>query len=216
MFVTLEGVDGAGKSTQARLLADALGPETVLLREPGGTAVGERLRDLLKDGSLELTPRAELLLFCAARAELVERVIRPALEAGRDVVCDRYVDSTVAYQGAARGLDRTLIERLNDAAVAGCMPDRTVLLRIAPEAAADRAEGRGGPRASDRFEGEGEAFHARIADAFDRMAAAEPERFVVVDGSGSVEQVYARIAAGLGVEGAASGERRAAGGGRRG
>lgn len=216
MFVTLEGVDGAGKSTQARLLADALGPETVLLREPGGTAVGERLRDLLKDGSLELTPRAELLLFCAARAELVERVIRPALEAGRDVVCDRYVDSTVAYQGAARGLDRTLIERLNDAAVAGCMPDRTVLLRIAPEAAADRAEGRGGPRASDRFEREGEAFHARIADAFDRMAAAEPERFVVVDGSGSVEQVHARIAAGLGVEGAASGERRAAGGGRRG
>ena len=118
MFVTLEGVDGAGKSTQARLLAEALGPDTVLLREPGGTPVGERLRDLLKDGSIELTPRAELLLFCAARAELVERVIRPALDAGRDVVCDRFVDSTVAYQGGARGVDATVVGALNEVAIA--------------------------------------------------------------------------------------------------
>ena len=105
MFVTLEGVDGAGKSTQAKLLAEALGPDTLLLREPGGTPAGERLRDLLKDASVELTPRAELMLFCAARAELVERVIVPAIDDGRDVVCDRFVDSTVAYQGGARGID---------------------------------------------------------------------------------------------------------------
>jgi dTMP kinase len=198
LFVTLEGVDGAGKSTQARLLAEALGPDTLLLREPGGTPAGERLRELLKDGSLELTPRAELLLFCAARAELVERVIRPALAAGRDVVCDRFVDSTTAYQGAARGLDPELVARLNEAAVAGCMPDRTVLLRIGLADAAGRAEDRGGPRASDRFEREDEEFHARIAAAFDEIAAADPERVAVVDGDGTVEEVHARVVEALG------------------
>jgi dTMP kinase len=198
LFVTLEGVDGAGKSTQARLLAEALGPDTLLLREPGGTPAGERLRELLKDGSLELTPRAELLLFCAARAELVERVIRPALAAGRDVVCDRFVDSTTAYQGAARGLDPGLVARLNEAAVAGCMPDRTVLLRIGLADAAGRAEDRGGPRASDRFEREDEEFHARIAAAFDEIAAADPERVAVVDGDGTVEEVHARVVEALG------------------
>ena len=210
MFVTLEGVDGAGKSTQARLLAEALGPETLLLREPGGTPVGERLRELLKDGSLELTPRAELLLFCAARAELVERVIRPALDAGNDVVCDRFVDSTVAYQGAARGLDRELIAGLNEAAVAGCTPDRTVLLRVGPAEATGRAEERGGGRASDRFEREGADFQARIAAAFDEIAAAEQERVVAVDGSGSVEEVHARVVAAIGMEHAESSEQQAA------
>ena len=197
MFVTLEGVDGAGKSTQARLLAEALGPETLLLREPGGTAAGERLRELLKDASAELTPRAELMLFCAARAELVERVIGPALEAGRSVVCDRFVDSTVAYQGDARGLDLGLIETLNAAAVAGRMPDRTVLLRLDPSLAAERAQGRCEAPISDRFESQGVAFQERIAAAFDRIAAAEPERFVVVDAAGSVAEVEARVRAAL-------------------
>jgi len=198
VFVTLEGIDGAGKSTQARLLADALGPETLLLREPGGTDVGERLRELLKDGTLELSPRAELLLFCAARAELVERVIRPALEAGRDVVCDRFVDSTMAYQGGARGLDPELVENLNAAAVAGCMPERTVLLGVAVGEAVDRAEGRGGPRASDRFERQGPVFQERVAEAFARIAASQPERIAIVDAAGSVEEVHARVMAAVG------------------
>ncbi len=202
MFVTLEGVDGAGKSTQARLLADALGPDTVLLREPGGTPVGERLRELLKDAAVELTPRAELLLFCAARAELVERVIRPALEAGRDVVCDRFVDSTVAYQGGARGIDPAVVAALNEVAIAGCQPDRTVYLRLDPALALDRAGDRlGASGSTDRFEREGVGFQAEIAAAFERIASAEPTRFVTVDAEGGVEEVHARVLAAAGVSG---------------
>lgn len=194
MFITLEGIDGAGKSTQAQLLAAALGPETLLLREPGGTPVGERLRDLLKNASIELTPRAELLLFCAARAELVERVIRPALDDGRDVVCDRFVDSTVAYQGWARGIDAELVRELNRAAVAGCMPDRTVYLRLDPADASARTDDRGdAARSGDRFEREGASFHLEIAAAFEAIASAEPERVVAVDANGSVDEVHARI-----------------------
>jgi len=199
VFVTLEGIDGAGKSTQADLLARALGPETLLLREPGGTEVGERLRAILKDGALELTPRAELLLFCAARAELVERVIAPALAAGRDVVCDRFVDSTVAYQGGARGLDSKLVETLNATAIAGCMPDRTVLLRADPGRAFARAGGRGEGVSSDRFEREGLAFQEGLAAAFDRIAAAEPERIVPVEAEGNVDEVHERVLAALGL-----------------
>ena len=214
MFVTLEGVDGAGKSTQARLLAEALGPETVLLREPGGTVAGERLRDLLKDASVELTPRAELMLFCAARAELVDQVIVPSLAAGRDVVCDRFVDSTAAYQGGARGIDPGLVATLNAAAVRGCMPDRTVLLRLDTETAVERARDRCESPISDRFEAEGDRFQDRIAAEFDRIAAAEPERFVVVDAAGSVDEVHARVLAALGLERTADGGRTAGGGER--
>jgi dTMP kinase len=199
VFVTLEGVDGAGKSTQARLLAEALGPETVLLREPGGTVAGERLRDLLKDASVELTPRAELMLFCAARAELVDQVIVPSLAAGRDVVCDRFVDSTAAYQGGARGIDPGLVATLNAAAVRGCMPDRTVLLRLDTETAVERARDRCESPISDRFEAEGDRFQDRIAAEFDRIAAAEPERFVVVDAVGSIDEVHERVFQALGL-----------------
>ena len=200
MFVTLEGVDGAGKSTQARMLAEALGPETVLLREPGGTVAGERLRELLKDAFVELTPRAELMLFCAARAELVDQVISPSLAAGRDVVCDRFVDSTAAYQGGARGIDPGLVATLNAAAVRGCMPDRTILLRLDTETAVERARERCESPISDRFEAEGDRFQDRIAAEFDRIAAAEPERFVVVDAAGSVDEVHARVLEALGLE----------------
>lgn len=198
MFVTFEGIDGAGKSTQAARLARALGPETLLVREPGGTSAGERIRELLKDPELELSARAELMLFLAARAELVERVIRPALEAGRDVVCDRFIDSTVAYQGAARGLGVEEVEALNAIAIDGCLPDRTVLLRVDPGTAGERGAGRG-DYGADRFEREGYEFQRRIATAFDDLAAADTERFAVVDGGGSEREVGERVLAALGV-----------------
>jgi dTMP kinase len=196
VFVTLEGIDRSGKTTQAALLTEALGPETLLLREPGGTPAGERIRELLKDPATELDPRAELLLFCAARAELCARVVRPALDQGHDVVCDRFVDSTVAYQGAARGLGTDMVESLNEIAIAGCLPDVTVLLRIDPQRAEARGQQRlaaGGADGSDRFEGEGLEFQRLVATAYDDLAARHPERIVVVDAEGSLTEVHARV-----------------------
>ena len=198
MFVTFEGIDGAGKSTQARLLAEDLGADTVLLREPGGTPAGERVRELIKDPDLALSPRAELMLFCAARAELVETVIRPALRDGRRPRRDRFADSTLAYQGIVRGLGPELVATLNAAAVSGCVPDRTVLLRIEPE----RSTGRAADRldfGTDRFEREGLDFQRRLAAAFDEIASAEPDRFRVVDGSGSVAEVQEAVRTAVGV-----------------
>jgi dTMP kinase len=196
MFVTLEGIDRSGKTTQAALLADALGPETLLLREPGGTPAGERVRELLKSPATELDPRAELLLFCAARAELCARVVRPALEAGRPVVCDRFVDSTVAYQGAARGLGTQLVESVNEIAIAGLLPDLTVLLRINPRLAEARGQQRlaeGESDGADRFEGEGPAFQRLVAEAYDELAARHPGRIKVVEAEGSVAAVHGRV-----------------------
>jgi len=196
VFVTLEGIDRSGKTTQAALLAAALGPETLLLREPGGTEVAERIRELLKDPAVELDSRAELLLFCAARAELCARVVRPALDDGRDVVCDRFIDSTVAYQGATRGLGVRVVEGLNELAIAGCSPHLTVLLRIDPE----RAEARGQQRlaagqadGSDRFEGEGIQFQRAVAAAYDELAERHPERIVTIDAESSVDRVHDRV-----------------------
>jgi dTMP kinase len=196
VFVTLEGIDRSGKTTQAALLANALGPETLLLREPGGTDAGERMRELLRDRATELDPRAELLLFCAARAELCARVIRPALDTGRDIVCDRFVDSTVAYQGAARGLGVEVVERLNEIAVAGCTPGVTVLLRIDPKRAEVRGQQRlagGQADGSDRFEAEGIALQRVVADAYDQLAERHPERIEVVDAEASVDAVHERV-----------------------
>ncbi len=193
MFVTLEGIDRAGKSTQAKLLHRELGPEALLLREPGGTPAGERMRELLKDPALELDARAELLLFCAARAELVERVIRPAVDSGRQVVCDRFIDSTVAYQGIGRGLGVELVESLNESAVAGCEPDLTILLRVDPELAASRGQQRlaeGLADGSDRFEAEGPEFQRRVALAYDEIAERHPDRIVVVDASAALADVH--------------------------
>jgi dTMP kinase len=189
VFVSLEGVDGSGKSTQARLLAEALGPETLLIREPGGTEAAERIRDLLADRSVELDPLAELLLFCAARADLVARVIRPALEAGRDVVSDRFADSTVAYQGTARELGAGRVITLTDTATEGLWPDLTVLLRVDPEAALARAEG------DDRFEAEGLEFQRRVAEAYDEIAIIASDRVSVIDGEGTVEEVHENVMA---------------------
>ncbi len=188
MFVSLEGIDGSGKSTQAALLAEAMGSDAVLVREPGGTPAGETIRDLLKSPSVALSPLTELLLFCAARAELTEQVIRPALDSGRDVVSDRFVDSTVAYQGIARGLGAGLAAELSASATSGLVPDLTLLIRIDPELAAGRLR-----RGDDRFEGEGIELQRAVAAAYEGIAAADPGRIVVIDGSGAIEQVHAAV-----------------------
>jgi len=187
LFVSLEGIDGSGKSTQARLLAEALGPETVTIREPGGTDAAERIRDLLADGAVSLDPLAELLLFLAARADLTATVIRPALEAGRNVVSDRFADSSVAYQGAARGLGVGEVISLSDAATEGLWPDLTVLIRVDPELALGRADG------ADRFESEGLELQRAVAEAYEEIAQIASDRMVVVDGEGSVEEVHRRV-----------------------
>ena len=187
MFVSLEGIDGSGKSTQASLLAQALGPETVLIREPGGTDAAERIRALLADPGIELDPMAELLLFLAARADLVARVIGPALEQGRDVVSDRFADSSIAYQGAARGLGVGEVIGLTESATDGIWPDVTVLLRIDPEEGLSRAEG------EDRFESEGLELQRAVAEAYEEIAQIAADRVVAVDATGTVEEVHERV-----------------------
>jgi dTMP kinase len=187
VFISLEGIDGSGKSTQAKLLAEALGPDTLLIREPGGTAAAERIRELLADPGLELDPFAELLLFLAARADLTARVIRPAMEAGHDVVADRFADSSVAYQGAARGLGVGEVISLTDNASDGLWPDLTILLRVDPETGLGRADG------EDRFEAEGLELQRAVAQAYEEIATIASDRVVVVDGNGSVEEVHERV-----------------------
>ncbi|MGN6217517.1 MAG: dTMP kinase [Solirubrobacterales bacterium] len=187
MFISLEGIDGSGKSTQARLLVEALGEETVAIREPGGTEAAERIRELLADPSVELEPLAELMLFLAARAEVTERVIRPALEAGRSVVADRFSDSSVAYQGAARGLGVGEVISLCEAATDGLWPDLTILLKVDPETGLGRAEG------DDRFEREGLGLQREVAAAYEEIAIIASDRVVAIDASGTVEEVHERV-----------------------
>lgn len=187
MFVSLEGIDGSGKSTQAKLLVEALGAQTVAIREPGGTEAAERIRELLADPGVELEPLAELMLFCAARADLTERVIRPALEAGRTVVCDRFSDSSVAYQGAARGLGVGEAIGLCDTATDGLWPDLTLLLKIDPETGLGRAAG------EDRFESEGLALQRAVAEAYDEIAIIASDRVVAIDATGTVDEVHGRV-----------------------
>jgi dTMP kinase len=191
VFISLEGIDGSGKTTQAKLLAEALGERTVLVREPGGTAAGERIRQLLKDPSLELEPLAELLLFSAARAALVEQVVGPARDQGRDVVCDRFSDSSVAYQGVARGLGVDRVEEICDLATGGIWPDLTVLLRIEPDRAAQRI----GRREADRFEGEGIELQRLVAEGYEEVARRHPQRVRVIDADGDRDAVHQAVLA---------------------
>jgi dTMP kinase len=191
MFISLEGIDGSGKTTQAKLLARALGDEVRLVREPGGTETGERIRQILKDPALELDPLAELLLFCAARAELVAQVVGPAREEGTDVVCDRFSDSSIAYQGAARGLGTERVEEICDLATGGLWPDLTILLRIDPTLAAKRI----GRRKADRFEEEGIELQRRVAEGYDEVARRHPERIRIVDADGDRKAVHEAVLA---------------------
>ncbi len=191
-FISLEGGEGAGKSTQAKRLAAALaarGIDAVLTREPGGSEGAEAIRALLMQGDVtRWSAHSEALLFAAARADHVEKTIRPALDAGRWVICDRFIDSSRAYQGVAGGIDDAAVLALHGFGSRGLLPDRTLVLELAPEQGRLRAAGRDGA-AADRFAARGDAFHADVAAAFRRFAAQEPERFRMIDAASEIDQV---------------------------
>lgn len=198
-FITFEGGEGAGKSTQVRLLKESLekdGIKVLLTREPGGTRLAEKIRGLLKD-EFEDPPcdRTELLLFLAARAQLVKNVIRPALEAGTWVISDRFSDSTKAYQGYGRGLDLKLIEEVNAFACEDLKPDLTLLLEVSPEESVRRMRKRESATntEADRIEQAGNLFHERLRLGFIEMAEQEPERIKRIDASGTVEEVWEKV-----------------------
>lgn len=194
VLIAFEGGDGAGKSTQiARLTRwlTARGRDFVVTREPGGTDLGQRVRDVLLHGGA-VSPRAEALLFAADRAHHVDTVIRPALEAGQDVVTDRFMDSSIAYQGAGRDLDAGEIRTLSLWATAGLLPDLTVLLDVPVDVARARRHG-----LDDRMESEPQAFHERVRAHFLALAAADPERYLVVDGAATSDEIASVVAARL-------------------
>ena len=199
-FISLEGGEGAGKSTQLKRLAAALrarGLEVVETREPGGSPGAEAIRLLLLQGDEQRwTPEAEALLFAAARADHLAKTIRPALERGAWVLSDRFLDSSVAYQGGAGGLGFEHIRALHDFASRGFLPDRTLLLQLAAGEAAERARRRDSDGA-DRIGARSEAYHAKVAASFRALAEAEPERFRVVDAGGSADEVTARAFAAI-------------------
>ena len=195
VFVTFEGIDGSGKSTQARLLVDALraeGAEVVATREPGGTPLGEQIRDLVLHGS-HVAPWAEAALYAAARAQHVDEVIRPALARGATVVSDRYLDSSVAYQGGGRGLGIDVVLELNLAVTRGLLPDRTILIELDAATAVGRVGGN-----PDRIERDGVELMRRARDVYHLLAARYPDRYVVVDGARPIHEVAEQVATALG------------------
>jgi dTMP kinase len=196
-LITIEGLDGAGKTTLIGGLSTALherGRQVFVMREPGGVELSERIRALVKDPALSMEPRAEALLYAGARAQLVAEQLQPLLTAGEWVLLDRFVDSSLAYQGAGRGLGVPEIRALNAFATGGLIPDRTLLLRIDPQAGLARVAGR--PEDADRLEREPPAFFAAVAAAYDELAEAEPERIAVLDASlPPAEVVAAAVAA---------------------
>ena len=200
LFITFEGTEGCGKSTQIELLGKTLrvlGYRVHMLREPGGTPVGEEIRHTLKHSkaNVAMTPEAELLLVNASRAQLVREIIRPALAVGEVVLCDRFYDSTTAYQGHGRGLDLALVKSVIDFAVGDTRPDLTLFLHVPPEVSAERLLSRQStlPFIRDRMEEGDRNFFLRVARGYEAIAAAEPQRVRVVDGAGSIEFVCAKI-----------------------
>ncbi len=199
IFITFEGIDGSGKTTQLRMLAERLrdaGREVIEAVEPGGTEIGRQIRAILLDGrNTQLTPRAELLLYFASRAQNVEEVIRPALAAGKIILCDRFTDSTLVYQGCGRGLGGDVVLALDRIACQGLQPDLTVLVDIDLDESLRRARGRNVSTASSetRLDDESREFHKRVRDAYLALAQREAQRFVVIDGAAGIEEVSERI-----------------------
>ena len=199
LFITLEGPEGSGKTTQMQLLKSALeahGAKCIATREPGGTALAEKLREMVKhhQGTEPMTDEAELLLIAAGRAQHVRNLIIPALREGRVVLCDRFFDSTTAYQGYARGIDLDFIRTLNRYASCGCIPDLTILLDISPEEGFDRTASRlENLHGRDRIEAAGIGFHRAVHDGYRRIAEAEPERIQIIPSAGSAEHTATLI-----------------------
>jgi len=198
-FITFEGIDGSGKSTQVRMLASVLrlrGMDVVQTREPGGTPLGARLREALLDAQEQVDPLAELLLYAADRAQHVRALLNPALAAGRVVLSDRYADATVAYQGAGRGFEPSLVAQVIALATGGLKPDLTLLFDLSVAESVERSRQRttaNDGAASDRLELEAENFHSRVRDAYLQIASAEPERVRIVDARLSVEEIHAKV-----------------------
>jgi dTMP kinase len=196
-FITFEGIDGCGKSTQMRMLASELrlrGLEVVTTREPGGTPLGTGVRKLLLDTEEQVDPLAELLLYAADRAQHVRALVRPALDSGHVVLSDRYADATAAYQGAGRGFPSELISELIALATGGLMPDLTLIFDLTVDESQRRAQHRTRKGIEkDRLDAEDAAFHTRVRDAYLKIAAAEPERVRVIDASGSVQETHAQV-----------------------
>jgi len=194
MFITFEGIEGSGKTTQLRRLAERL-PDAVVTKEPGGTPTADRIRSILLETSSTIDPVAEVLLFAASRRQNVVEVIKPALAAGRVVLCDRYTDATLAYQGFGRRLDLDRLRWLNDWATLSLRPDLTLLFDLPEETGLARARQRNdvAPVDEGRFESEDLRFHRRVREGYLSLAAAEPRRYAVIDARGTEEEVFARM-----------------------